>query len=239
MPLRILRGRRLRKLVTFFSRWLAAFGASDAPEIITTRLSTDKSRHHSTAEQAEFDKLFARYHRPLLDYLYGMTRDREVAEDLVQEAFLRALAARKTRLANVTHPQAWLYRIATNVALDTRRRQRHFTWLPLSRVEPESGPATAPGFNSLLSSPLHQDDVAVGIAERDAVWRVLAELPMRWRAVLLLQTTAGFGVREISALLHLEEGNVRKILFRAKERFRALYTAQGTSEAEGGGGTQI
>ena len=238
MPMRILQGHRLRSLVAFASRWLAAFGAGDAPEIITTRLGTGKSCHHSTAEQAAFDKLFARYHRPLLDYLYGMTRDREIAEDLVQEAFLRAYSA-ETTLANVTHPQAWLYRIATNVALDSRRRQRRFTWLPLGRLEPEAGSTAGSGFNPLPSSPLLQEDFAADIAERDAVWCVLAELPIRWRAVLLLRTTAGFGVREIATLLHLEEGNVRKILFRAKERFRALYAAQSTAEAEVGGGGQL
>jgi RNA polymerase sigma-70 factor, ECF subfamily len=234
MPMRILWGHRLRKLVAFSSRRLEAFRAGDAPEIIATRLGTGASRRHSTADQAEFEKLFARYQQPLLDYLYGMTRDREIAEDLVQETFLRAYAAEKTRLANVTHPQAWLYRIATNVALDAGRRQRRFIWLPLGRVEPEVGPATGSEFKPPISSSLLQDDFAVSIAERDAVWRVLAELPPRWRAVLLLQTTAGFGVRDICTMLHLEESNVRKILFRAKERFRALYTMQSTGEAEGG-----
>lgn len=217
----------------FASPWLAAFSSGDAPDMVTTRLGVDKSRRYSTAEQAAFEQLFARYHHPLLDYLYGMTRDRASAEDLVQETFLRAYAA-ETTLPNVTHPQAWLYRIATNVALDASRRRRHFTWLPLGRVEPEAGPASGSGFNPLHSSPLLQDDFVVSIAERDAVWRVLADLPPRWRAVLLLQTTAGLGVREIGSMLHLEESNVRKILFRAKERFRALYTMQGIGEAAGG-----
>ena len=61
------------------------------------------------------------------------------------------------------------------------------------------------------------------MAERDAVWETLAELPPRWRSVLLLQATAGFEVREIATQLGLSEGNVRKILFRAKVRFRALH----------------
>jgi RNA polymerase sigma factor (sigma-70 family) len=66
-------------------------------------------------------------------------------------------------------------------------------------------------------------DLAADVAERDAVWTVLAELPPRWRAVLLLQTVAGFEVREVASLLQLSEANVRKSLFRAKERFRTLY----------------
>jgi RNA polymerase sigma-70 factor (ECF subfamily) len=233
--MRIFYGHRLRQLIAFSSRWLVAFGTGDTPDMITVRLGAEQSCHHSTAEQAAFEKLFARYQQPLLDYLYGMTRNHEIAEDLVQETFLRAFAAQKTRLATVTHPQAWLYRIATNVALDASRRQRHFTWLPLARVEPEAGSTNASELSALLPSPLLQDDLAASVAERDTVWRVLAEMPMRWRAVLLLQTTAGFGVGEICALLHLEEGNVRKILFRAKKRFRALYNRQSADETERGG----
>ncbi len=223
-----------RPVVTAASRWLAAFRSGDVPDTPTTRVSTVKSRPHSSSDEAAFEQLFSRYHRPLLDYLYGMTRDRTIAEDLVQETFLRAYAAEKTSLPSVTNPRAWLYRIATNVALDTSRRQRHYNWLPLHRVEPEAGLNDPGSWSDPLPPTMHSDDFVVNIAERDCVWRVLAELPSRWRAVLLLQTTAGLGARDIATLLHLEEGNVRKILFRAKERFRAIYTAQAASEAEGG-----
>ena len=219
-PKRIrLRRYTLRLVIIFASRWLAAFGSDEARDIITTKLDAGKLRLDSTPEQAAFEQLFARFHRPLLDYLYGMTRDRANAEDLLQETFLRAYAA-ETTLASVTHPQAWLYRIATNVALDTSRHQRHFNWLPLHRVEPEVGPNAAGSWSNPLPPTMSQNDFVIGIAERDAVWQVLAELPPRWRAILLLQTTGGLGVRDIGKLLHLEEGNVRKILFRAKERFR-------------------
>ena len=230
----LLRRYTLRQVIMCALRWLAAFSSDEAPDSVTTRLGAGKSRLHSKAEQASFEQLFACYHRPLLDYLYGMTRDRALAEDLVQETFLHAYAA-ETKLPGVTNPQAWLYRIATNVALDTSRRQRLFNWLPLHRVEPEAGSNDAGSWSDPLSLPptMRQDDIATSIAERDCVWKVLAELPPRWRAVLLLQAIAGFGARDIGTLLHLEESNVRKILFRAKERFRAIYTAQGAGEAEG------
>jgi DNA-directed RNA polymerase specialized sigma24 family protein len=64
---------------------------------------------------------------------------------------------------------------------------------------------------------------------------VLTALPPRWRATLLLQTTSGFSTREIAALLGLSEANVRKIIFRAKERFRALYLALEAYSAQEGG----
>src|SRR5262249_57786014 len=93
-------------------------------------------------ERPVFIDLFARYHHPLLNYLFGMTRDRELAADLAQDTFVHAWAAAPD-LAGITQPRAWLYRIATRVALDAVRHRRHIEWLPLSRVEPEAGgPAT-------------------------------------------------------------------------------------------------
>jgi RNA polymerase sigma-70 factor (ECF subfamily) len=185
-------------------------------------------------EHGAFLELFARYRLPLLDYLYGMTRDRELAADLVQDTFLRAWASAPD-LAGITRPQAWLYRIATNVALNASRHRRHFEWLPLSRVEPEGGDEALEAWSALppVLLPLDHGDLATGVAERDAIWTVLSELPPRWRAVLLLQTTAGFEIREIAALLQLSEANVRKCLFRAKERFRALYRQLDEEGVEG------
>jgi RNA polymerase sigma-70 factor (ECF subfamily) len=175
---------------------------------------------------ADFTVFFARYHLPLTDYLYGMTRDRDLAADLAQETFLRAYVA-APQLANIAHPKAWLYRIATNIALNAARHRGHFQWLPLSHAETEAASDAADGaWAALQPIPLPQltvDDLASTVSEREVVWQVLAELPPRWRATLLLQTAAGFHVDEIAVLLGLSQANVRKCLFRAKERFRSLY----------------
>jgi DNA-directed RNA polymerase specialized sigma24 family protein len=68
------------------------------------------------------------------------------------------------------------------------------------------------------------------VVERDAIWETLAALPPRQQAALLLQTNGGFEPREIAVLLALSETNVRKILFRAKERFRTVYQAMNADE---------
>lgn len=153
-----------------------------------------------------------------------MTRDRELAADLAQDTFVRAWAAARD-LSGIAQPRAWLYRIATHVALDAVRHRRYIEWLPLGRVEPEAGGQATEVWATLppVALPLVGGDLANGVAERDTIWTVLAELPPRWRAVLLLQVAAGFEPREIAALLHLSAANVRKCIFRARERFRALY----------------
>jgi RNA polymerase sigma-70 factor (ECF subfamily) len=209
--------------------WLAMLHAQQPePDAVAARTE-------AVHESSSFVDLFTSYHLGLIDYLYGMTRDRELSADLAQDAFTRAYAA-APELAGIDQPRAWLYRIATNVALSSSRRQRRFAWLPLSRIEPEAsmdaGAEAGEAWSALPPVAILQSkhDPGVSVAERDAVWTVLAELPPRWRAILLLQATAGFEVREIATLLHLSEANVRKVLFRAKERFRALYREQ---DAEG------
>jgi len=207
------------RLATPYARWMSAFTNWKA----TGDGSTTQPSHE------RFELLFVRYQTPLLDYLYGMTRDREWAADLTQETFLRAFAA-SPETADISYPQAWLYRIATNLALTALRRRKRFGWLALSAFEP--GSSSSDAWHVPAESPnLRSDDIAATVAERDAVWQVLAELPPRWRAVLLLQTTAGFGVSEIAAQLSLSEANVRKLLFRAKERFREIHAR---IEATGG-----
>jgi len=186
----------------------------------------------ATKDQDVFEQLFTRHSPALYEYLCGMTHgDRELASDLVQETFLRAIGAR-VALADVERPHAWLFRIATNLAL-TAQRRRPISWVSLGAVDPQPGADSSDQWRVPRALLERSEDVAAEIAERDSVWRALTGLPPRWRAALLLQTTSGFSTREIAALLGLSEANVRKIVFRAKERFRAVYLAldaQGTQE---------
>ena len=225
----------LAAVVRISARGVRARGAF-SPRLLSIGRDGERSRpearpsgERADARQAQFERWFAQYRLPLLDYLYAMTRDREWAADLVQEAFLRAYAASSDPDA-IGQPRAWLYRIATNTALTALRRRKRFTWLPLTAVEPHPGASSSDRWTRPEAPTLLSQDFAVGVAERDAVWRTLAELPPRWRSVLLLQATAGFEVSEIAAQLGLSEANVRKILFRAKERFRELHARNEANE---------
>src|SRR5579864_4444059 len=75
-------------------------------------------------DEASFDFLLQKYRMPLVNFLYRMVRDTATAEDLAQEVFLRVYRARKqyTPSAKFT---TWLFRIATNLALNSVRDNRH------------------------------------------------------------------------------------------------------------------
>src|SRR5262245_46995945 len=150
------------------------------------------------------ERLYHEHRRPLLAYLARVVGDREAAEDLCQETFLKALRgwARHDPAAN---PVAWLYRIATNTAYDYLRRRRRVALAPLVEVDTLHG-AHAPALD-----------------EREGVHRALAQLPERYRVPLLLHTCAGHSLIEIAEALGCSHAAVKMRLLRARERFREVY----------------
>jgi RNA polymerase sigma-70 factor (ECF subfamily) len=142
----------------------------------------------------------------LFAFLVGMTRDPEVAEDLLQDAFLRLVReARAGRMPD--EPRAWLYRVAANAAIDRGRRGAVLArFLPrlFTREEPDQ-----------------PESVALR-AERDAeLHAALARLAPDRRAALLL-AARGFCGAEVARLLGRTEGATRTLLCRARLELRGL-----------------
>jgi RNA polymerase sigma-70 factor (ECF subfamily) len=153
--------------------------------------------------------LYQEYQRPVLAYLTRLVSDREAAEDLCQEAFIKAIRGWEGRdpTANIV---AWLYRIATNTAYDYLRRQRRIRFTPLGDSdEPNADRAQ-------LDSRLD---------EREPVMRALAQLPAIYRLPLVLHSCEGHSTQEIADVLGCSNSAVKTRLFRARERFRQVYQA--------------
>ncbi|TME42083.1 MAG: RNA polymerase sigma factor [Chloroflexi bacterium] len=159
-------------------------------------------------DREAFAALILAYQQPVGGYLWRLSGDRELAQDLTQDTFLRAY-----RAIGATRPglqlRSWLYRIATNLAYDHFRRQRRFGFVPLLPVE---GPA-------YWEEP-------TGVDEADAVWRALAHLRPNDRAALLLCAQEGYSYREAAVILGTSPEAVRKLFGRAKQRFRRAYAEQ-------------
>ncbi len=158
-------------------------------------------------DASAFDVLFDRWASRLLRYLERMLRDREQAEELVQEAFVRVYRARESY-----EPQArfstWLYRIATNLALNELRRprRRHVhesTDDDERRLEPVS---EGPGADAVADARRQTADVD----------RALAELPERQRTALWLAAVEGLSYAEVAAALSTSESSVKALVHRAR-----------------------
>jgi RNA polymerase sigma-70 factor, ECF subfamily len=156
-------------------------------------------------DTTDVEQLYRQHRRPILAYLARLT-DRESAEDLCQETFLKALRGWAQHDPSGS-AVAWLYRIATNTAYDHLRRHRRAALTPL--VEALALPsANAPELR---------------LDESEPVRSALAQLPARYRVPLLLQVCAGHSLSEIAAILGCSSSAVKMRLLRARERFRQVY----------------
>jgi RNA polymerase sigma-70 factor (ECF subfamily) len=152
--------------------------------------------------------LYAQYHASLVRLLYRRTGDRDRAEDLAQDVFVRAL---ETPPAN---PRPWLFAVALNLARDEGRRAvRQGRRLELLKGESASAAPAA--------------DAALEREERtEAVRAALATLSETDRAALLLKAE-GFSYDEIAAAVGLAKGAVGTTLARARKRLVEAFHARG------------
>lgn len=151
--------------------------------------------------------LFEGHHMEVYAYLYHMVGDRQWAQDLTQEAFLNVFKARRS-LPRIHNPRAWLYRIATNCALNALKRRRRFAWLPWQAAD---------------SHTRGQPDLAENALRSNMVQVALAALSPDLRAPLLLYAHYGLSVAEVAEVLHVSEGAVKTRLYRARKQFRQVY----------------
>jgi RNA polymerase sigma-70 factor (ECF subfamily) len=157
-------------------------------------------------DAAAFDALFRRWAAPLLRYLDRMVRDLAVAEELVQEVFLRVHRARE-RYAPEAKFSTWLFQIATNVALNELRRPRRRD--PHRSVDEADGPVL----------PAHtppSDEVVHARRLGEAVERALVALPERQRAALWLTAVEGLPYAEVAETLGVTPQAVKALVHRAR-----------------------
>jgi RNA polymerase sigma factor (sigma-70 family) len=152
----------------------------------------------------DVEALFARHHGELYRFAARFTGDADLAEDVVQETFVRlALKPPKDR----THVRAWLYQVATGIAIDAQRAGRR-------RLALVSGDRAA----ELTADPPPDPAQAAEQSElRARVRAALGELNEKERAVLLLREE-GFAHREIAALVGTTTKSVGTMIARALEK---------------------
>ena len=159
-----------------------------------------------------FADIIERYQSPVFRYLYRLTGNYETALDLRQDTFLRAYKGIIKDEVKVSF-KAWLYRIATNNALQFLRRKRVISFVSLKHASEED--TAGPG------------DPAAAIGEKADVREALVRVPREQRVCMVLHFVEGFKYREIAETLGISEEAVRKRVARGSEEFRRLYTRGG------------
>ena len=167
----------------------------------------------------EFSHELACYRDPIRRYVLSMVRDDAEAEDLTQEAFLRAHAKRST-LEDPARLAPWLYRIATNACYD-RFRQASYRNRPQS-LDAAVGEDTEADRTEALADPAPRLDKVMEQKEMSTcVQQYLVGLSDSYRAVILLHDIEGLTNPEIAAMLGASLSTIKIRLHRAREKLRA------------------
>ncbi len=176
------------------------------------------SRHQDDCEA--FDEIVARYKDGIYNYIWRMVSNRDDAEDLAQEVFVRAFTSMKSfrRESNV---KTWLYRIATNLCIDRYRRANIEKQLitPLERstdCDDEAKPVDVP---DATYDPQRTYDRTELQAE---VQQALLKLPDKLRSAIILYDIEGMTYEEIAETFSCPIGTVKSRIFNARAQLRKL-----------------
>ena len=168
-------------------------------------------------DQAAFDFLVQKYRRPLVSFMYRMARNTAAAEDLAQEVFLRVYRSRQSYEATAKFT-TWLYRIATNLAVnharDTRKERPEVT---LSLDEPDEETGTT---MDVADSSMSAEEGLVRRERLAAIRAKVEALPERQRLAVIMHKYQQMDYKQIADVMKLSESATKSLLFRAYETLR-------------------
>jgi RNA polymerase sigma-70 factor, ECF subfamily len=166
-----------------------------------------------------YRELIRRYERPLFSLVFRMVRDRELAEDLAQETFVKALNALDSYRPEFKF-SSWIFKIANNAAIDHLRR-RELDTLSLDgsphAETPEAIEATALQIGNRGESPL---DAVEAKELGGEIERAIGLLRPEYRSCILLRHVEGRAYEEIAEILNLPLGTVKTYIHRARNELR-------------------
>ena len=168
---------------------------------------------------AAFRELIRRYERPVFSLIYRMVRDRELAEDLAQDTFIKVLN-HIDRYRPEFKLSSWLFKIANNVTIDHLRRRQ------LATVSLDGSPHAATAAEAQATSldlADEQETALDELASRElgtAIEQAIGRLRPEYRSCIMLRHVEGRSYEEIAATLDLPLGTVKTYIHRARHELR-------------------
>ena len=191
-----------------------------APGSAGTQNDSDVVAAYLAGDRRAFDVLVDRYQRRLLNFVYRAIGDRERAEDLVQEVFIR-VHRHLHRFDQAKKFSTWIYTIASNLAkneLRNRSRNPLVLFQTISKKDSEADQRPLQ-FEDLHTRP---DDLFHKRHLRELVEGAVAQLPEHHRIVFVLRELEGKTYEEIAEITDCNLGTVKSRLNRARNRFAQL-----------------
>jgi len=170
-----------------------------------------------TGDQSAFEYLVQKYRRPMVSFMYRMARNSAAAEDLAQEVFLRVYRSRETYEASAKFT-TWLYRIATNLAVNHARDTRHERpEVQVSLDEPDDDTGTT---LELPDASLNAEQQMVRRERMLAIRQKVEALPEQQRLAVIMHKYQQMDYKQIADVLKKSESATKSLLFRAYETLR-------------------
>jgi RNA polymerase sigma-70 factor (ECF subfamily) len=174
---------------------------------------------HLNGDPLAFPKLVSRYQTRLLNFVYRMIGDRERAEDLVQEAFIR-VHRHLHRFDQTKKFSTWIYTIASNLAKNELRNRSRSPLVLYQSIRSRGEEDTRPlQFEDTSSRP---DDMYLNRHLKELVDSTVARLSHHHREVFVLRELEGKSYEEIADIMHCNLGTVKSRLNRARHSFAEI-----------------
>ncbi len=154
--------------------------------------------------------LYSRYSREIYLYLYSLSGDAALSEDLLQETFLKALLSLSDSHTNV---RAWLYVVARNLYFNTIKKEKGKVSLEEMQHKENEGE------NTLFDEIMRDEN-------RRILYEAINNLESRKREVLQMQYFGNLSQKEIAAILHITPENVRVLSYRARRELKSYLEAK-------------
>ncbi|MCY7792531.1 RNA polymerase sigma factor SigM [Bacillus haynesii] len=153
------------------------------------------------------DEIYQMYMNDVYRFLLSMTKDKHLAEDLLQETFMRAYI----HIHSYDHSKVkpWLFQVARNAFIDYVRKHKKEVTI--------SDDMIGNLFQNAVQSPAHQVEI------REVLTLYMNQLPDNYREALTLYYLKELNYKEASSLMNISEANFKSVLFRARQRLKALY----------------
>lgn len=168
-------------------------------------------------DDSGFTYLIEKYRRQIVHFMFRMTANQAVAEELAQEVFLRVYRSRESYRAEARFT-TWLYRIATNLGVNYARDHKHErTAQSVYLDQPDAETGTTP---DLADSRLTAEQSLLREEQLAGIRAEVMALPERQREAVLMHKYQEMDYREIGAVLKLSESATKSLLFRAYQTLR-------------------
>ena len=186
-----------------------------------------------TGDHAAFAVLLTRYQRPVFNFVLRSLGERQVAEDLTQEVFLRVIQG-GTGFQSQSKFSTWLFTIARNLCVDHTRRMKHRKHASLDANQSADGDGSLRLVDRIAHHQPGTDRSAAGPRIRERVRRALEHLPDEQREVFLLRQLDDMPFAEIALICGVPENTVKSRMRYALERLQsALADYEDDAEAPG------